>query len=124
MSFLRQGNYCYHPPMNRKIYNKLVRDRIPEIIQQEGKIPEYRILDESSFNAALHQKTLEESQELLEAKTQEDILNELADVMECLESIAKQHELSMYAVLARQTEKRTSRGGFSKKLFLEHVDEM
>lgn len=110
--------------MNRKIYNKLVRDRIPEIIRQEGKIPEYHILDESSFNTALHQKLLEEGQELLEAKTKEDILNELADVMECLENIAKQHELSIDAVFARQIEKRTSRGGFSKKLFLEHVDEV
>lgn len=109
--------------MNRKIYNKLVRDRIPEIIQRESEIPEYRTLDESSFNAALHQKLLEESQELLEAKTNEDVLNELADIMECLESIARQHELSMDAVFARQIEKRTSRGGFSKKLFLEHVDE-
>jgi predicted house-cleaning noncanonical NTP pyrophosphatase (MazG superfamily) len=110
--------------MNRKIYHKLVRDRIPEIIQQEDKIPEYRVLDDNSFNVALRQKLLEESQELINAKTTDELLNELADVMECLENIAAQYDISMDLVKDRQTEKRTSRGGFSKKLFLEHVDEV
>jgi len=63
--------------MSRKIYNKLIRDKIPEVIKSKGGVPKTFILDNKKFREALKAKLTEEAQELLEAQSAEDVLNEL-----------------------------------------------
>ena len=109
--------------MPRKIYNKLIRDNIPEIIAENGGIAKMRKLDDKEFNAALKAKLLEEATELLEANTPEDILNELSDVSQVIESIAENNNLSLAEVEKQKENKKQKRGSFKKKLFLEYVDE-
>ena len=109
--------------MNRKTYNKLIRDKIPEIIQKDNAIPKVSILDDEQFSLALKEKLIEEAKELLEAKTQEEILNELSDVLELVESIAVNNKLIIAEVEKQKLARKEKRGGFEKKLFLEYVDE-
>jgi len=67
-------------------------------------------------------KSFDEAKELLEAKTSEEILNELSDVLELVESIATNNKLTIAEVKKQKLAKKEKRGGFKKKLFLEYVD--
>ena len=109
--------------MNRKTYNKLIRNKIPEIIKKDNAIPKISILNDGQFTTALKEKLVEKAKELLEAKTHEEILNELSDVLELVESIATNNELTIAEVEKQKLAKKEKRGGFEKKLFLEYVDE-
>lgn len=109
--------------MNRKTYNKLIRDNIPEIIKKNGANAKISVLDDDKFKVALKEKLVEEAKELLEAKTNEDILNELSDVLRLLESIALNNNTTITDVEKQKKKKKIERGGFDKKLFLEYVDE-
>jgi predicted house-cleaning noncanonical NTP pyrophosphatase (MazG superfamily) len=109
--------------MNRKTCNKLIRDNIPEIIKKNGANPKISVLDDDKFKVALKEKLVEEAKELLEAKTSEKILNELSDVLQLLESIARNNNTTISDVEKQKEQKKIERGGFDKKLFLEYVDE-
>jgi predicted house-cleaning noncanonical NTP pyrophosphatase (MazG superfamily) len=80
-------------------------------------------LNDEEFKIALKEKLVEEAKELLEAKTDEEILNELSDVLQLIESIALNNNLSIIQVEKQKEKKKQERGGFDKKLFLEYVDE-
>jgi len=109
--------------MNRKTYNKLIRDKIPEIIRKNNAVPKISELNDEQFKIALKEKLTEEAKELLEAKTQEEILNELSDVLQLIESIAINNNLSVSDIEKQKEKKKQERGAFEKKLYLEHVDE-
>lgn len=106
-----------------KIYNKLVRDNIPEIIVGNGGNPFTRVLDDSEYKAELEKKLNEEYQEVLGTTTSDDRVEELADMLEIIEALAKLEGKSLDDVIEVAKEKRSKRGGFSKKIFLEKVEE-
>ncbi len=103
------------------VYRKLVRDRIPEIIQSEGRRPVTRVLDEASYRQALLAKLVEEAQEASQA-TGADLLGELADVLEVLRALIVATATSWPQLLALADEKRSQRGGFTRRIFLESVE--
>jgi predicted house-cleaning noncanonical NTP pyrophosphatase (MazG superfamily) len=105
----------------RVVYNKLIRDRIPEIIRAAGDNPVTRTLDNHSYIEALLAKLLEEAHEAQVATTQELPL-ELADVLEVLMSIASAIGITWEQVLNLAAAKRSDRGGFEERLILEYVD--
>ena len=109
--------------MAKIIYNKLVRDNIPEIIKKNGGVSKVSVLDEAEFKTALKNKLIEEAQEVLEASSKEDVLNELSDIMELVEAITKDNNLTMSEVENKKQKKKEERGGFEKRLFLEYVEE-
>lgn len=102
-----------------KIYNKLVRDRIPEIITAQGKHCRCKVLTEEEYLSALNAKLDEELAEYHESGS----LEELADLLEviCALSVAKG---SSPAELEKvRIEKALKRGGFDKKIMLIEVQE-
>lgn len=105
----------------RKIYHKLVRDRIPEIIRQQGKACEVVTLAESEFLQALRQKLVEEAQEA--AAAEEDLITELADVYEVLDTLMRVSGISEERVRRVQAERRAERGGFEERLQLLWTEE-
>ncbi len=107
--------------MSKEVYNKLIRDRITEIIKENGRIPEISILGEDRFREALKAKMTEEAKELLEAKTKEEVLNELADIEELIRAISKNYGISSTKIEKYRLKKLKNRGGFEKKLFLKRV---
>lgn len=102
-------------------YNKLVRDKIPEIIESNGEKPITRILNDVEYNEELIKKLNEEYHEVVEA-TEESIIEELADMLEVMESIAELHNKTLKDILDTKEKKKIKRGGFSKKLYLEGVE--
>ena len=102
-----------------KKYYKLVRDKIPEIIENDGEIPFVRILDDKEFKLELERKLFEEYNEVLEASSSEERLEELSDMVEVISALSSLENSNLETVISIMEEKRRKRGGFSKKLFLE-----
>ncbi len=102
-------------------YRKLVRDRIPEIIQAEGRHPVTRVLDDASYRAALLAKLAEEAREASHAAAA-DLPGELADVLEVLRALTAAAGMSWTQLLALADDKRSRRGGFAERIFLESVE--
>ena len=103
--------------MSRKAYHKLVRDRIPEIIERSGKTCSIRTLDEQEYLRMLDEKVQEEMQEYLESKAPD----ELCDLIEVIYAIAIARGYSIRELEDMRLRKRSDRGGFEKRLLLEDV---
>lgn len=107
-----------------KIYNKLVRDKIPEIIKKDNAEPKTRVLEQEEYLKALLKKLEEEAKEVAEAGTDKQaLMKEIGDVYEIIDAIIDNCGLDKAAIKKLQDERRTERGGFNKKIFLESVDE-
>jgi len=103
--------------MERDVHNKLIRDKIPEIITASGGQCEVRVMEEEEFERELRRKITEEAGEL-EGTPKEDLVNEMADVLELLKAIAVFYGIDFKQVEQEQVEKKEKRGGFEKRLFL------
>ena len=103
-------------------YHKLVRDQMPAIIAAAGRQPVTRVLDHAGYEAALRAKLLEEAHEA-QAAPDEQLASELADVLEVLKALAAAHDMGWEDIVSEASRKRTERGGFDKRIFLEYVDQ-
>jgi predicted house-cleaning noncanonical NTP pyrophosphatase (MazG superfamily) len=107
----------------KKIYNKLVRDKIPEIIRKDNGIPKTRILDDIEYKEELLKKLSEEVSELIGAKdNKQELKKEIGDVLEVLEYVIKDFGLEKDEVIRLQQERKEKRGGFEQKMFLEETE--
>ena len=102
-----------------KTHNKLVRNKIPGIIAQNGEGSLIRILDDNEFKIELYKKLLEETKEVINASNEETTIEELADVLEVIKAIAETYDKTLDDVIEKAEEKRTDRGGFDRRIFLE-----
>ena len=107
--------------MSETIYNKLVRDKIPDIIIKSGKVPKFKCLNYNEYFKYLNEKLLEECHEVLRANSKVEILEELADTLEVIKSLTLCLNSNMYELESIRKEKFESRGGFSSRIFLEKV---
>lgn len=106
--------------MEKKIiYSKLVRDKIPEIIEESGKTCEIEILSDEEYLQMLDKKL---NEELVEYH-QEQNIEELADLLEVLYATAKARGYSIEELDHVRIEKKKARGGFDKKILLISVAE-
>lgn len=103
------------------VYNKLVRDRIPEIIQNSGKTAVTRILSKEEYKIELQKKCQEELEEYLHAKTNEEALVELADLLEIIHSLVEVHGSTFEQVEQIRHKKSEERGRFEDRIFLVEV---
>ena len=105
-------------------YPKLVRDNIPEVVGKlTGKEVKTRILeDDGEYAKFLMKKVEEEAHELANAKDKEHVTEEIADVLELIDTILNFNGLDIETVRKVQKEKAEKRGGFKKRiLMLEKV---
>ena len=100
-------------------YDKLVRDRIPEIIEKSGKSCEILVLDEQDYLQMLDKKLDEELLEYRKDKTVE----ELADLLEVIYALAKTHGVTKEQLENLRAEKAQKRGAFDNKILLKSVTE-
>jgi len=106
----------------RTTYGKLIRDRIPEILEAEGLRFEVARLDGEAFRAALLEKLREEAGEAIEAHDADALARELADLYEVIDAVLDLHGLDPAAVRALQARRREERGGFARRLELRWTD--
>jgi len=98
-------------------YDKLVRDKIPEIIKLKGDIPSVEILCDEQYFHALNRKISEEVAEYLEDYS----VNELADIIEVIYAIVKYKGLSLHEFEQIRLKKCEERGGFDNRISLVDV---
>lgn len=101
-----------------KIYNKLVRDKIPDIITKNNQEGEYYSYPVDDFENELILKLQEESGEYLESKNPE----ELADILEIFLELLKFRKLTWGNIENIRLQKLEEKGGFSKRIFLVKVE--
>lgn len=101
-----------------KIYNKLVRDKITDIIKADGRIAKYRILDENEYRQELNKKLQEEVKEYLE----DNNVEELADIVEIIYGILNSMNVSIKEFEKIRINKQEKRGAFEKKIYLEETE--
>lgn len=105
------------------VYNKLVRDLIPQVIKSTGKECRTRILDEKEYKRELIIKLKEESEEYFAAQSPEESLEELADMLEVIRALATVHGASWEQLEALREKKVEARGGFQDRVYLIDVDD-
>jgi predicted house-cleaning noncanonical NTP pyrophosphatase (MazG superfamily) len=98
-------------------YNKLVRDRIPEIIRENDVECEIVVLSDTEYCQALRLKLIEEAGEVAEAEG-EDLVAELADLYEVIDALMATCGVSRDRILKAQVKRREERGGFTEKIML------
>ncbi len=101
-----------------KIYNKLVRDKIPDIIKADGETPITHIAESEEYNKALISKLHEEVAEFLENPS----LEEAADVLEVIQSICILKGLDISQIEEIRQKKVYKRGSFKDRIILERTE--
>ena len=122
---IARQNSCAAPPfslyasLKKKTYRKLVRDRIPEIIEASGKTCTWEPLSDDTYLQLLDEKLNEELAEYQESKS----LEELADLLEVMQAVVKARGWTLEELEQVRADKAARRGGFDKKILLKEVRE-
>lgn len=103
----------------KKLHNKLVRDKIPEIIRADGRGCLCETLSPEMYLRFLDEKLNEELAEYQESKS----LEELADLLEVMGAVVKARGYTWEQLTTLRKEKREKRGGFEKRILLKEVYE-
>jgi len=104
----------------RYVYNKLVRDKIPEGINNaKGKSCNWRILSDDEYLKELDKKLIEEAKEFIAEHNSE----ELGDLMEVIFSIMEARNITKEQVEKQRIDKKNKKGGFNNKVYLIDVEE-
>jgi predicted house-cleaning noncanonical NTP pyrophosphatase (MazG superfamily) len=104
--------------VSRKVYNKLVRDRIPEIIRADGKEPKTRILNNQEYLEELIKKLGEEYKEF----KADNNIEELADLQEVILALADALNITYQDLAKAVSDKALKRGAFKQRIYLESVE--
>jgi len=96
---------------------KLIRDKIPQIIQETGKIPETHVANDFEYEQALREKLVEEANEFRESGN----IEELADLLEVIYAICKNQGKGIEEVETLRKAKAAERGTFTQRIMLDDV---
>ena len=100
-------------------YNKLVRDKIVQNINNKGCKSEFKILNEEEYKSQLDKKLLEEVNEVIEAHSAEEI----GDLLEVVLALMKEYNISENEIKKQMEQKRKDKGAFKDKIYLISVEE-
>ncbi len=103
----------------KKVYNKLVRDRIPSIIEKDGHKFKTHTATPEEYREKLKEKLQEEVNELLENPCAE----EMADILEVMEAMRKEFNIDLDVVRFQKESKLVNRGGFTSRTILDWTKE-
>ena len=106
-------------PKNKMKYNKLVRDKVPKVIERNGETPITHVADDEEYWEKLKQKLLEESKEFFEEPSEE----ELADILEVISAIKDFKNFDEEKIEEVRKKKAEEKGLFNEKIILDEVKE-
>lgn len=108
--------------MKRFEFNKLIRNKLPERMIQEGIKVNAKVLNKEEYIFRLKDKLIEEAQEVKDADSIEQLIVELADVLEVFSALAKAFEISMEKIKKAKVEKQKVNGTFDSKSFINYIE--
>ena len=108
--------------MMKKHYRKLIRDRIPQIMDDACVRYDVRRIDEAEYGTALRAKLIEEATEAAEAPRNE-LVKEIADVMEVVHALAELEGIDLRDVENTRMARLRLRGGFAERLLLAWAED-
>jgi predicted house-cleaning noncanonical NTP pyrophosphatase (MazG superfamily) len=116
------------PPITRRAFvqNKLWRDRAIELMEKQGSVIHWKRLEDGPFDEALRSKLVEEAQEVVNARSTEELCEELADLMELVSSLCQVHDISQERIQQARQKKCAERGGYEERKYVtiaEHLDD-
>jgi len=101
---------------------KLWRDKMPKKTAADGSVIHVKKIDDAEFDIQLRLKLIEEAQEVYTAQSPKKLMDELADVLEVIDTLCAVHNLSHENIIAIQKQKRLERGGFSQHNFVTTIE--
>ena len=101
---------------------KLIRDQVPSLLRAKGIVVHERVMEQEEFIQRLKDKLLEEGEEVRQAQNTEELLEELADVLEVIQTLSSAAGLTMDEIERKRIEKRQVKGGFEEKIFNHRID--
>lgn len=104
--------------MNKLEFNKLVGDNVVADLIERGIAHEARTLNDDEFEQELIKKVLEEAGEMSKADDHEDLIKELADLIDVIDALRTLNDITDDEIAAALAFRRQKRGGFSKRSFL------
>jgi predicted house-cleaning noncanonical NTP pyrophosphatase (MazG superfamily) len=102
--------------------DKLIRDKLPAIMRDQGLQVFDRRLDDAEFNARLRDKLVEEALEARSAASRAEVIDELADLGEVMLALAQINGVTQHDIEARRLAKRAERGGFDNRVYNAAVE--
>ena len=104
--------------------NKLVRDKVCQVLADKGiaKKTKMRYVRDKEYETFLYAKLMEECAEVIGANTKKQITEELADLLEVVDAIRKEFDVSEMDLDETKTIKQCEKGGFYDGCVLEQID--
>lgn len=102
----------------RIFYNKLCRDRVPEIIKEKGFACEVREVEHDEYKREIIRKVFEEASGVSNHTSRESLLKELADLLITINSVKHEFEITEAEVTEAMTKSLVEKGGYEKRLYL------
>lgn len=102
--------------------NKLWRDKAVEKMEKHGSVMHWRRLDDVQYNQQLLLKLVEEAQEVVEAQSGHELVEELADVLDVVDALLVLHDITSEQIAQAQAARYQERGGFSNRVFVEKAE--
>jgi predicted house-cleaning noncanonical NTP pyrophosphatase (MazG superfamily) len=101
---------------------KLVRDKIYDLMLSQQMKVNFISLNNSDFSMKLKEKIVEEAKEAFETTEKADLIEEIADLLEVLYALLEPLDIDLKTVEQRRLEKRHSKGGFDKRIYIQSVE--
>lgn len=107
--------------MRKYPFNKLIRSKLPERMIEEGVVVNSQKLEIQEYVAQLKQKIIEEATEVSETKSREELITELADVLEVIYAIAESMDIPLAEIEQARIEKREINGYFKPDNYVHYI---
>ncbi len=107
--------------MRKYPFNKLIRSKLPDRMVEEGVVVNSQKLEVEEYVVQLKQKIIEEANEVSEAKSREELITELADVLEVIYAIAESTAISQAEIEQARIEKRETNGYFKPENYVHYI---
>jgi predicted house-cleaning noncanonical NTP pyrophosphatase (MazG superfamily) len=101
---------------------KLIRDLIPEIFQKANISLNYHIMSDEQYLKKLKEKLQEETLEVIEASSKEELIEEMGDLLEVIYALAKLQDIELNEVEKVRLQKKKVNGAFENRLYAESIE--
>ena len=108
--------------MRRFRVEKLIRDNLPNLMREKGIVVDERYMEDAECILRLKEKLIEEAREAAESSCEQELVEELADILEVIKALAYIRGIDIEQIEAKRVAKRKEKGGFDKKIYNRYVD--